>query len=291
MPDTDTVMHRGRVVKRAITDANDLLAAGASVRTLDAVLRHGAAASDPPHLRLLAAPATVDRLFDDFLAASRAADLVAAVRTTDPPATGVLVTDRTVSVLVPAARRPDRATPPAADRDGPNDRPEDPVDGTVGLRTTDRETAAAVRSAHREAWVAADPVRPDGPPLSTVRDALESRFGRTVRSAFAELGAAVAPARGPDALLGGVTASLLAGARARLQFNDLAAWGSETGVGSPATFSRVRRRLEAAGVLDTDKVPIGVGRPRLRLRYATDRLTDAGTGETVAILRDRLADA
>ena len=46
---------------------------------------------------------------------------------------------------------------------------------------------------------------------------------------------------------------------------DISRWGEDVGVASKATFSRAKSRLEDAALIRTEKVPIDVGRPRLRL--------------------------
>ncbi|WP_256370423.1 DUF5821 family protein [Halorubrum sp. SD690R] len=43
---------------------------------------------------------------------------------------------------------------------------------------------------------------------------------------------------------------------------------------SKATFSRAKSALEDAGLIETEKVPLDIGRPRLRL-IATDELATA----------------
>jgi DNA-binding MarR family transcriptional regulator len=50
--------------------------------------------------------------------------------------------------------------------------------------------------------------------------------------------------------------------------------GEDTGVASKATFSRVKTRLEDRDLIETEKVPIDVGRPRLRLVLVPDDLED-----------------
>jgi hypothetical protein len=61
--------------------------------------------------------------------------------------------------------------------------------------------------------------------------------------------------------------------------SDLATWGEETQLASPATFSRRKSALEEDGLIDSEKVQIGMGRPPLRLRPG-DRFEDlfADTG-------------
>jgi len=62
-----------------------------------------------------------------------------------------------------------------------------------------------------------------------------------------------------------VDIALLIACTHKLLLYDLSTWGEDLGVASKATFSRAKTALADAGVLATEKVPIEVGRPRLRL--------------------------
>jgi DNA-binding MarR family transcriptional regulator len=86
-----------------------------------------------------------------------------------------------------------------------------------------------------------------------------------------------------------VTVSLLVAARNRELLYDISRWGEDVGLASKATFSRTKSQLEERGLLDTEKVPIDVGRPRLRLRL-TDGLAEAPVAELTRKARARLSD-
>ena len=60
-------------------------------------------------------------------------------------------------------------------------------------------------------------------------------------------------------------------------------------IASKATFSRTKTRLEDAGIIDTEKVPIDVGRPRLRLKLGDERLHGVDAGELAAVASDLMA--
>jgi DNA-binding MarR family transcriptional regulator len=80
---------------------------------------------------------------------------------------------------------------------------------------------------------------------------------------------------------------LVAGKNGELLY-DISKWGEDVGVASKATFSRTKTRLEDNGLLDTEKVPIDVGRPRLRLLLGDQRLADATADELAAVAREML---
>ena len=73
--------------------------------------------------------------------------------------------------------------------------------------------------------------------------------------------------------------SLLMAAEHGQLLYDISRWGEDTGVASKATFSRTKTRLEERGLIDTEKVPIDVGRPRLRLLLGDERLREADAEE------------
>ncbi|MFB6177166.1 MAG: DUF5821 family protein, partial [Halobaculum sp.] len=55
-----------------------------------------------------------------------------------------------------------------------------------------------------------------------------------------------------------------------------------------ATFSRTKTRLEDVGIVDTEKVPIDVGRPRLRLKLGDDRLREASSEDLASVAQSIL---
>ncbi|MFB6184704.1 MAG: DUF5821 family protein, partial [Haloarculaceae archaeon] len=70
---------------------------------------------------------------------------------------------------------------------------------------------------------------------------------------------------------------------------DISKWGEDIGLASKATFSRTKTKLEDMGLIDTEKVPIDVGRPRLRLMLGDDRLSEADTDELASVAQSLLA--
>jgi hypothetical protein len=75
---------------------------------------------------------------------------------------------------------------------------------------------------------------------------------------------------------------LLVAGRHELLLHDLSTWGEELGVASKATFSRGKTALIEDGILTSEKVPIEVGRPRLRLL-----LTDEHAALSITELLDQ----
>jgi hypothetical protein len=226
---------------------------------------------DPPTVRLLVDWDEVTAAMNDFVVAGHAADLVAAgtleVRVLEaPPRASVFVSGETAVSLVHAG-----------DRVG-------------GLTTTDESFVADVRDRYTDRWDGAEAYSLRTPPISEVRETLATELGEAVLADFDALLDRFSTVTGEDDDLDEVTLVLLAAARHGELLYEVSTWGEDVGLASKATFSRSKSELEDAGVVDTEKVPIDVGRPRLRLRLVDD-LGDADIPELVATARDRLAAA
>lgn len=102
------------------------------------------------------------------------------------------------------------------------------------------------------------------PRISTVRESLAESVGLAVSEDFIEL-LYLAHTRDSHQLIDSTTAALLAAARNNKLLYDISEWGSNLNIASKATFSRKKSVLEDAGIIDLQKQPVDVGRPRLRL--------------------------
>jgi len=156
----------------------------------------------------------------------------------------------------------------------------------AGLVTDDNAFVAEVNDAYRARFEAADPFTLRTPPLSAVRASLEAELGEGVRADFDAVFESLKAEGGPD--LDEVVVSLLVAARNDILLYDVSKWGEDAGIASKATFSRTKTELEAQGVIETEKVPIDVGRPRLRLRLGDERLRTAGPERMGAVAAELL---
>ncbi|MFC5367490.1 transcriptional regulator TbsP [Salinirubrum litoreum] len=223
---------------------------------------------DLPTLQVLAEEAVCKDLRREFLVASRAADLVASdaleLRSADPEQGNHLyVTEAGVHAVVAAGSH-------------------------VALLSTDDEeftTAAGDRCAAQ--WESADSFDLRTPPRSRVDGALREDIGEDVAETFSSVLDSVEAVRGDDEL-DEVALSLLVAAKHEVLLYDISKWGEDIGVASKATFSRVKNKLEDAGLLTTEKVPMDIGRPRLRLLLGDDRLKAADPDELVDVAYELL---
>ncbi|EMA47737.1 hypothetical protein C450_20491 [Halococcus salifodinae DSM 8989] len=238
-----------------------------SVEELIEILR---ALDDPPRVRLLAAESVLKWLRSDFVLASTAADLIAAetlsVRTTDEPFENMLVvTDEEVVSVVPAGET------------------------VAGLVSDDSEFVDATRNRWASAWETGEEFGLRTPAHSQVADSLTAEFGADVESDFEEMVGALATTRSAESSLDEVDVSVLVAAKHEEMLYDVSKWGERVGVASKATFSRAKNHLEERGLIETEKVPIDVGRPRQRLLLGDERLREADAEELVSVATSLLS--
>jgi hypothetical protein len=273
--DDDLIEQNVSDVCRAMLDdaTGDVLAMGFSASGVEALLGVLAEADDPPSVRLLATGPVLKTVTSDFTVAGTAADLVVAdvlsLRTTGERLDGpLLCTEDAVVAVIPTD------------------------DQAAGLVTHDETFVEAARGEYTERWDGADAFRLRTPPLSRVRETLDGEFGADLRADFERMRTALGTERkNGDSGLDEVVISLLAAAKNERLLYDISTWGEDVGVASRATFSRKKATLEEGGLIDTEKVPIDVGRPRLRLLLGDERLREADTDELVSVAGSMLSTA
>ncbi len=223
-----------------------------------------------PEIRLLGDERTLRDVMDDFIVASSAANLVEEgaleLRVLDDDSrSSMLVTDDRTVALVEAG-------------------------GLVGgLTTDDREFTETAYDAVTEDWADAGEFTLRTPAIDRVRQSLDDDIGPDVEDDFEHVLESLETARGDGDGLDEVTISLLVAAKNRVLLYDISKWGEDVGIASKATFSRTKTKLEDLGLIDTEKVPIDVGRPRLRLKLADDRLEDAPPSELANVAQSVLS--
>lgn len=225
---------------------------------------------DSPTVRLLVDSDTLKAATDDFLLASRAANHVESgileVRSYDRWVNSVLITD---DAVVPIVRG---------------------TDSVAGLTTADGAFVDSVNDRFSAAWDTAETYTLRTPSLHRVRETLSSELGDATATDFDSILSSVGAVRSSGDGLDEVAISILAAAKNEKLLYDISRWGEDVGIASKATFSRTKTRLEDAGIIDTEKVPIDVGRPRLRLRLGDERLLEASTDGLAAVAESMLAE-
>ena len=107
-----------------------------------------------------------------------------------------------------------------------------------------------------------------------MKETLREKIGDDVADELTEVLAHAEEISNSNECLSIVEVMLILTARNKVLFYDVSKWGEDTGIASKATFSRAKSALEDAGLIETEKVPLDIGRPRLRL-IATDELATA----------------
>ncbi len=222
-----------------------------------------------PSVHMLADERTLKDVMDDFIVASNAADLIdadaLALRTLDEaPENSLLVTEGSVVAIVHAG-----------DRVG-------------GLVTDDEEFVDATIETYEGRWEDAEAFNLRTPPITRVRETLSEEISADAEADFSAILGSLETARGDGDGLDEVTISLLVAARNEALLYDISKWGEDVGIASKATFSRTKTKLEDMGLIDTEKVPIDVGRPRLRLKIGDERLAEADNGQLATVAQSML---
>ena len=207
------------------------------------------------NLQVLAEPGVLKASLEDFVLASQVANMidrdVLELRTaTDIAQNSILVSDDEIIIVIILNG------------------------GLMGLRSTDDELVENIRSAFIDKWDGGDEFSLRTPPLSRIQQTLNEKFGDDVEEDFMMIVDHVDTIPGEDNDLDEVAIALLVAANNEMLLYDISKWGEDIGVASKATFSRTKTRLEDRGLIETEKVPIDVGRPRLRLLLIPDNLED-----------------
>ena len=229
------------------------------------------AADGDSSARVLADRRVLKDAMDDFIVASNAADLVDQGRLElrrlgeEGPDNSLLVTPESVVALVETG-------------------------STVGGLTTDNdEFIGEAYGTFTAAFEDSETFSMRTPAISRVRESLSADISPEVEEDFSSVLASLETARGDGDGLDEVTISLLVAAKNEVLLYDISRWGEDVGIASKATFSRTKTHLEEMGIIDTEKVPIDVGRPRLRLKLGDERLEEADGPQLASVAQSILS--
>jgi hypothetical protein len=71
-----------------------------------------------------------------------------------------------------------------------------------------------------------------------------------------------------------ITAVLIAAAKNKELFHDVARWGAENKIASVATFSRRKNFLKNLGIINEENIQMPFGRPMLRMSLNEEKLNE-----------------
>lgn len=217
-----------------------------AVNPQEEVLRQVSLSEPETEVTVLADESTAKSVFDDFIAASNAAESVRdgvleLYATPAPEYTSLFVTEE-FYVSVVQVRDDMYGVVSTSNVSEVWDTVSDSVDETEEYELTT-------------------------PPFDTLMESLEESVEEEYVQDFRAFLDSVERLDHDHAGLDVVEAVLLVGAKNETLLHDLSLWGEENGLASKATYSRAKSRLEDAEMIGTVKVPIDVGRPRLRLHF------------------------
>ena len=265
-PLLSAVVEAYREVSPALVDpdvpALRAVADGSSARDSDAA----ATATELPPISVLATPAAFESVASGFRPASRLAalddaDVFDLLTLAEPQPNALLAGDETGCVLV----------------------------GVVGegdarwCRVGDDPT---LRDRYEGIVASADPYRIRTPSRRRVYAAFEERFGEAVAADVVRL-LDPGPALAASEPIGPRIRAYAVGARHGTQDRTLRRACEDAGLGSPSTFTRIKRRLIDAGLVETERVARPVGRPRERV-VAAAPLSDPPLERVADAVRESL---
>jgi hypothetical protein len=219
---------------------------------------------DLPHVDVLAREDVLKDARDDFLVASDAADLVEAdtisLRVLEPGADNTLfIGGGNLYAMVAASET------------------------VAALAADDDDFIDDAETTYGDMFETAEEFDLRTPGLSRVRTTMDEAIGEQARGDFDTVLSSLETARGDGEGLDEVTISLLVAAKNEALLYDISKWGEDVGIASKATFSRTKTELEDMGIIDTEKVPIDVGRPRLRLKLGDEELASASSEDLASV--------
>lgn len=262
--------HIDEVVVRGLETAqSELFVINPARKTIREFVIALSSTTGTPAVKLFAEEQTLKDVLEDFLVASKLADLVnderLAVRTLDTvPRSSLLLTEETLATVVEGDER------------------------VAALSSTDESFVASTYDTYVGQWQRCSPYSLRTPPLSRIRETMSEEIGQPAVDDFDTSLEALETARGDGDGLDEVTIALLVAANNRELLYDISRWGEDVRLASKATFSRTKNHLESTGLIDTEKVPIEMGRPRLRLVLGESDLVDAGMPAVIERAEQRL---
>jgi len=239
-----------------------------AVNPTEDVLRALALSNTDVDIDIVASDGVVKDVFSDFIAASHAAahvrDEKFTVRVHETVETSPILTTEKFY-----------ATPVYT------------TSGVIGTAVTDEESVESIYADGSTLFENGEEFDLRTPPIDEVRETLEAEVGEELYSDFDKVLENFDKLDMQDTGIDVVETILLLGARQEILLYEASKWGESIGLASKATFSRAKSRLEDRELIDTVKVPIDVGRPRLRLLLDASVAGEEDPVELVRTAADR----
>lgn len=251
---------------QALSGASKVAVATSSVADITDLVVALEDADEETDVEILTDSDTVVELRELFFTTSRLVDYVLAdtltIRARESPLQSLIITEDAVGAV-------------AGFREG----------NPAVVETTDTSVVAGTLKAFEERFERAETVTFWKPGYATMLEELEARFDESLVADVTDGLDAARDGEEPAVEINPVYVTLLVGGYNEASFYRLSRWGEATQLGSCANFSRKKQELEELDLIETEQIPIDVGRPRQRLL-----LGDALEAETIEDIVDTAID-
>lgn len=244
------------------TENTDVLAANFDAPHLNTLITALSGVETPPRVRVLSSDSALKDLRRSYSAASRGAELVekdalelrlAENDNTLPPDSNLLFIDERVHVLITTSESV----------------------GTLSSDSGDERFVESLYNDYEHAFKDSEEFNLRTPSRTRVSETLTEEFDANVEETFSQLvqeGNLEGLTDTEQRSLKPAYAAVLAAAIHEELLYDISTWSEDVGLASRATISRSKNHLENKDLIDTEKVPIDIGRPRQRLLRTTRSL-------------------
>jgi|AntRauMinimDraft_2_1070382.scaffolds.fasta_scaffold00072_17 hypothetical protein len=161
------------------------------------------------------------------------------------------------------------------------------LNGTLVI-TEGQEYTRDIESTIESIWENSSEFNIRTPSLRKIYATMRDELGDEVAEDYQNIIEGMENSRTSDDGMDEVATALLVASKHNILLYDVSKWGEDCGLASKAKFSRTKTRLEDNGYIDTEKVPIDVGRPRLRLKLAPNVFEEDYDSQVISIVQSTI---
>lgn len=265
MSETTVGMVRDELIQNVFVDGQNSTIINPSEKAIEQIVKIISESDNVGEIKIIVSEQTLKSLRRDFIVASKASEFIdksilsiQAINNT--PTQGTLIkTEETMRCIVD-------------------------IDENM-IITDGQEVYENIGEIITNIWDDSEPISLRTPGLSNIYDEMRDEFGDKIADDYKFV---IDNVTEFDNDMDEVAAALLVAARNEMLLYDISKWGEDIGLASKATFSRTKTRLEDNGYLQTEKVPIDVGRPRLRLKLMSNVYEEEYDGQVISLVQELL---
>jgi len=262
---TPTAVEEDELVQSIIHDGNDSIIVNPPKSFVKPLIMAMSDHNTEGHVRILGSEDTLKAIRNDFILASKIVELinngnVELSVTDEPQSSALIISDSRMSGIID-------------------------LESTVSLTET-QDVNMEVNNAVESAWDSAEPFTLRKPALNTLYSTLEEDISEEASEDYQQIVEQFTANNTTD--FDEVLAALVVAAKNNILLYDISKWGEDCGLASKATFSRTKTKMEDRGQIRTEKVPIDVGRPRLRLALTEEFENKPVTDVVAEVTRNKI---